>query len=154
MLSAKAKYGLKAVVRLAMESQSRPVLGADLATQERIPKKFLEQILLDLKRHGILVSRRGKFGGYQLLKDPASITFGSILRIIDGPIAPLPCLSMMAYQRCADCKSEGNCEIRRVFAEVAEATRNVLDNRTIADAINGGLPIPGEDVSAELASVA
>ena len=122
-----------------------PVFISDIADQQSIPKKFLEQILLDLKRHGILVSRRGKLGGYQLLKDPADITFGSILRIIDGPIAPLPCLSKMAYRRCADCKSEGNCEIRRVFAEVADATRNVLDRRTIADAIAGGVAIPDED---------
>jgi Rrf2 family protein len=154
MISQKAKYALRALVSLAQAPQGEPVFISDIADQQSIPKKFLEQILLDLKRHGILVSRRGKFGGYQLLKDPASITFGSILRIIDGPIAPLPCLSKMAYQRCADCKSEGNCEIRRVFAEVAEATRNVLDKRTIADAVNGGVPIPAEDVSAEFVPVA
>jgi len=154
MISQKAKYALRALVSLAQAPQGEPVFISDIADQQSIPKKFLEQILLDLKRHGILVSRRGKFGGYQLLKDPASITFGSILRIIDGPIAPLSCLSMMAYQRCADCKSEGNCEIRRVFAEVAEATRNVLDKRTIADAVNGGVPIPAEDVSAEFVPVA
>ncbi len=153
MISQKAKYALRALVSLAQARQGEPVFISDIADQQSIPKKFLEQILLDLKRHGILVSRRGKFGGYQLLKDPAEITFGSILRIIDGPIAPLPCLSKMAYRRCADCKSEGNCEIRKVFAEVAEATRNVLDKRTIADAINGGVAIPDEVPNAELASV-
>lgn len=141
MISQKAKYALRALVSLAQAPKGEPVFISDIAEKQSIPKKFLEQILLDLKRHGILVSRRGKFGGYQLLKDPSDITFGSILRIVDGPIAPLPCLSRMAYRRCDDCKSEGNCEVRRVFAEVAEATRNVLDTRTIADAIGGGTGI-------------
>lgn len=142
MISQKAKYALRALVSLAQAPQGEPVFISDIAEQQSIPKKFLEQILLDLKRHGILVSRRGKFGGYQLLKDPDDITFGSILRIVDGPIAPLPCLSKMAYRRCEDCKSEGNCEIRRVFAEVADATREVLDKRTIGDAIRGIVAIP------------
>jgi Rrf2 family protein len=141
MISQKAKYALRALVSLAQAPKGEPVFISDIAEKQSIPKKFLEQILLDLKRHGILVSRRGKFGGYQLLKDPSEITFGSVLRIVDGPIAPLPCLSKMAYRRCDDCKSEGNCEIRRVFAEVAEATRGVLDRRTIADAIGAGAAI-------------
>ncbi len=135
MISQKAKYALRALVSLAQAPKGEPVFISDIAEQQSIPKKFLEQILLDLKRHGILVSRRGKFGGYQLLKDPAEITFGSVLRIIDGPQSPLPCLSRIAYRRCDDCKSEGDCEIRRVFAEVVEAERNVLDRRTIADAL-------------------
>jgi Rrf2 family protein len=153
MISQKAKYALRALVSLAQAPRGEPVFISEIAEQQSIPKKFLEQILLDLKRHGILISRRGKFGGYQLLKAPSEITFGSILRIVDGPIAPLPCLSKIAYRRCDDCKSEGNCEIRRIFAEVTEATRNVLDNRTIADAISIGSPIPSED-EADLASVA
>lgn len=153
MISQKAKYALRALVSLAQAPKGEPVFISDIAEQQLIPKKFLEQILLDLKHHGILVSRRGKFGGYQLLKDPEEITFGSILRIVDGPIAPLPCLSKMAYRRCDDCKSEGNCEIRRIFSEVAEATRNVLDKRTIADAIGGVAPVPVDEESG-LASVA
>jgi Rrf2 family protein len=148
MISQKAKYALRALVSLAQAPRGEPVFISDIAEQQSIPKKFLEQILLDLKRHGILISRRGKFGGYQLLKDPSEITFGSILRIVDGPIAPLPCLSKIAYRRCDDCKSEGNCEIRRIFAEVTEATRSVLDNRTIADAISGGVAVPrGDDLA-------
>lgn len=109
---------------------------ADISDQQNIPRKFLEQILLDLKRHGLLESRRGKNGGYALLKPADMITFGEVLRIIDGPIAPLPCLSKMAYKRCADCQGEASCEVRRVFAGVAEATRAVLDRTTIADAIS------------------
>ncbi len=148
MISQKAKYALRALISLAQAPKGAPLFISDIAEQQSIPKKFLEQILLDLKRHGILVSRRGKFGGYQLLKDPADITFGSVLRIIDGPIAPLPCLSRIAYRRCDDCKSEGNCEIRRVFAEVTQATREVLDTRTIADAIEAGVVIAEDEEAA------
>jgi Rrf2 family protein len=148
MISQKAKYALRALISLAQAPKGEPLFTSDIAEQQSIPKKFLEQILLDLKRHGILVSRRGKFGGYQLLKDPADITFGSVLRIIDGPIAPLPCLSRIAYRRCDDCKSEGNCEIRRVFAEVTQATREVLDTRTIADAIQAGIVISEDEEAA------
>src|SRR5262245_59511673 len=107
----------------------------EIAGKERIPRKFLEQILLELKRHGIVQSRRGKFGGYGLLKPADQITFGQVLRILDGPIAPLPCLSRIAYRRCADCQTEENCEIRRVFTRVAESARDVLDRTSIADAI-------------------
>ena len=95
----------------------------EIAAHEKIPRKFLEQILLELKRHGIVQSRRGRFGGYGLLMPADRITFGQVLRILDGPIAPLPCLSRIAYRRCADCLSEENCEIRRVFAKVAEIRR-------------------------------
>jgi Rrf2 family protein len=91
--------------------------------------------LLDLKHHGIVVSRRGKMGGYLLLRDASDISFGEILRIIDGPLAPLPCLSRVAYQRCDDCTDEATCEVRRVFEKVAVATRGVLDTTTIADSL-------------------
>lgn len=107
----------------------------EIAAQERIPRKFLEQILLELKRHGIVMSRRGKLGGYALLMPADQITFGQVLRILDGPIAPLPCLSRIAYRRCIDCRSEEDCEIRHVFALVANSAREVLDRTTIADAI-------------------
>jgi Rrf2 family protein len=112
----------------------------EIAEQEQIPRKFLEQILLDLKHQGIVASRRGRLGGYGLLMPADQITFGRILRIIDGPIAPLPCLSRIAYRRCADCKNEATCEIRRVFARVAESARDVLDRTTIAEALSGGWP--------------
>lgn len=113
---------------------------AEIAEQQRIPRKFLEQILLDLKHQGIVASRRGRLGGYVLLMPPDQITFGRILRIVDGPVAPLPCLSRIAYRRCTDCKTEATCEIRRVFARVAEAVRDVLDRTTIKDALNGAWP--------------
>lgn len=135
LISQKAKYALRAIVALANAQPGSSLLISKIAESQNIPKKFLEQILLDLKHHGIVISRRGKAGGYLLLKSPREITFGEVLRIIDGPIAPLPCLSKMAYRRCDDCVSEANCEIRKVFAQVATVTRNVLDKTTIADAI-------------------
>lgn len=133
MISQAAKYALRALVALAKEGDS--LMIGEIAARKNIPRKFLEQILLEMKRHGIVHSRRGKFGGYSLLMAPDKITYGQVLRIIDGPIAPLPCLSRIAYRRCADCKCEDACEIRRVFARVAESAREVLDRTTIADSL-------------------
>lgn len=141
MISQKAKYALRALVALAKGNPREPILISDIAEQQNIPKKFLEQILLDLKHHGIVMSRRGKAGGYLLLKSPAQITFGEVLRVVDGPIAPLPCLSKMAYRRCDDCVSEEACEVRHVFARVADATRTVLDGTSIADAVARNIPV-------------
>lgn len=135
MISQRAKYALRALIALAQVAQDSTISISDLASVQAIPKKFLEQILLDLKRHGIVLSRRGQQGGYQLLKDPSQITFGRVLRIVDGPIALLPCLSKIAYRRCEDCADESTCEIRGVFAEVAETSRRILDNTTLGDAI-------------------
>lgn len=136
MISQKAKYALRALIALAKADPKEPQLISGIAEEQRIPRKFLEQILLELKHCGLVVSRRGKLGGYALLKPASEITFGQVLRFIDGPIAPLPCLSMTAYRRCPDCQSEGNCEIRRVFARVVTAEREVLDRTTIADALS------------------
>lgn len=148
MISQKAKYALRALVALARAERDETVLIADIAQTQNIPKKFLEQILLDLKHHGIVFSRRGKAGGYFLLKSAGDITFGEVLRAIDGPIAPLPCLSKMAYRRCEDCQSEQECEIRHVFARALRAQLGVLDEATIADAIAA----PDAAVLAALAS--
>ncbi|MGV8936258.1 MAG: RrF2 family transcriptional regulator [Allorhizobium sp.] len=137
MISQKAKYALRALVVLAKAEAFQPVPIADIASRQNIPKKFLEQILLVLSKHGVVVSRRGNQGGYLLLKPADSITFGEILRIVDGPVAPLACLSISAYRKCEDCSGENECEIRHVFARVAEATRNILFNTTIADAVAG-----------------
>ena len=136
MISQKAKYALRALVALAKAAPDKASFISEIAEEQNIPKKFLEQILLELKHHGIVASRRGKMGGYLLQKDAHDITFGEVLRIIDGPIAPLPCLSKFAYRRCADCTSESECEIRRVFARVTDASRAVLDTTTIADSLD------------------
>jgi len=137
MISKQAKYALRALIALAGAKPGEAVLTADIAERQRIPKKFLEQILLNLKRHGLVQSRRGALGGYALLRPASEITFLQVLRIIDGPIAPLPCLSVTAYVVCSDCLDEKTCEIRRAFARVAEATREVLAATTIADALRG-----------------
>lgn len=136
MISQKAKYALRALVALARAAPDEPQMISEIAERQAIPKKFLEQILLDLKHHGIVTSRRGKTGGYLLLKNAEDISYGEVLRIIDGPLAPLPCLSRIAYQRCDDCQNEEACEVRTVFERVAVATRNVLDETTIADSIS------------------
>lgn len=150
MISQKAKYALRALVALARAENDKALLISDVAEAYEIPKKFLEQILLALKHHGLVRSKRGKHGGYMLLKRAEDITFGQVLRIVDGPIAPLPCLSQIAYRRCDDCKSESSCEIRRIFAVVADSTRHILDNSTLADAISDGGKRPSKAKSAPL----
>lgn len=139
MISQKARYAFRALIALSRRDAGEAVVIGELARAEDIPQKFLEQILLDLKRSGLVTSRRGKVGGYMLIKDPGEIFFGDVLRLVDGPVAPLPCLSKIAYRKCDDCKSEANCEVRRVFAEVAKATRMVLDRTSIADARDGNI---------------
>ena len=135
MISQKAKYALRALVALCKVPEGQSVMIAEISRGQAIPKKFLEQILLELKRAGIVMSRRGRLGGYVLLRAPEKVTFGEVLRLIDGPIAPLPCLSKIAYRKCSDCAEEATCEIRRVFARVTIATREVLDSTTLADAV-------------------
>src|SRR5919108_701635 len=137
MLSQKAKYALRALLVLAEAGEDRPVLIGEIAERHNLPKKFLEQILLDLKHHGLVQSRRGRSGGYNLLKPAAEISFGQVIRIIDGPLAPLPCLSVMAYRRCEDCLDEESCAIRRVFALTHQVNATVLDRTTLADALKG-----------------
>ena len=108
----KAKYALRALLHLAEAPQGEAVLISEIATRHDIPKKFLEQILLDLKNHGVVQSWRGRSGGYALLKPASEISFGQVLRIIDGPLAPLPCLSRVAYRKCSDCHDESACALR------------------------------------------
>jgi Rrf2 family protein len=115
MISQRARYAFKAVVALARAEPGKALQIRELAEQEKLPKKFLEQILLALKSAGYIESRRGREGGYVLLKRPEQIKVGPMLRVIDGPIAPLPCLSRTAYRRCADCRDEETCELRIAF---------------------------------------
>ena len=138
MISQKAKYALRALVSLARAGRGETMMIGEISKEQAIPKKFLEQILLELKRAGIVMSRRGRLGGYVLLRPADKLTFGEVLRLIDGPIAPLPCLSKIAYRRCADCQDEATCEIRHVFAGVVNAQREVLDHTTFADAVKAG----------------
>ena len=140
MISQRAKYALRALLALCKAPPEASLMIAEISDKQAIPKKFLEQILLDLKRAGIVASRRGRLGGYVLVRPADKLTFGEVLRLIDGPIAPLPCLSKIAYRRCNDCDDESSCEIRHVFAGVVKAQRDVLDHTTFADATGGRLP--------------
>lgn len=134
MLSKKAKYGLKAMFYLVRNRERGPVLISELAASEHIPKKFLERILLDLKHHGLLSSKMGKGGGYALAKSPDKIFAGEVIRILDGPLAPIPCVSKTAYARCVECVNEKTCEIRKVMLQVREATAAILDSTSLAEA--------------------
>lgn len=135
MISKKAKYGLQAVISLAKRKADEPVLIAELAQQERIPKKFLELILLDLKNHGILQSKKGKGGGYFLGRQAERITLGEVIRVLEGPLAPVSCVSETAYKRCDDCVDENCCGIRLVMKDVRDAISNILDKTTFADVV-------------------
>ena len=135
MISKKTKYALKALIYLAREYDRGPILIADLAREERIPKKFLELILLALKNNGLLQSKKGKGGGYYLGKHPKQITFGQAIRVMEGPLAPVPCVSETAYAKCEECESEETCGIRLVMKDLREAMTKVLDNTTLADVL-------------------
>ena len=135
MISNKAKYAFRALLAIAASPEGGAMTSAEIARRYNIPHKFLEQILLDLKKAGILDSRRGKSGGYVMLRPADTVSFGEVLRIFEGPLAPLPCLSRHSYRRCEDCVSEANCEIRREFGRSYDASRQVLDARTIGDAL-------------------
>lgn len=135
MLSKKAKYALQACLSLAGEAPGQPILIADLAARDGIPKKFLEIILLDLRNAGLLASRKGKGGGYHLAKPPQQINVGQIVRLMDGPVAPVPCVSQTAYQPCSDCHDEQFCGIRMVMKDVRDAIAGIYDNTSLTDVL-------------------
>lgn len=139
----KAKYGLRAMVALARDHGKGPVLIADLATSETIPRKFLELILLDLKRKGILSSKKGRGGGYNLSRSPSLISVGDVIRALDGPIALLPCVSQTAYRRCEECVDELTCGIRLVMKDVRDSTAAILDGTTLADLLDRSRQMAG-----------
>jgi Rrf2 family protein len=133
MLSHKAKYALKALLVLAQEYGQGPILISEIADRETVPRKFLELILLELKNNGLLQSKKGKGGGYALARPPELIHVGDILRVVDGPIALLPCVSKSAYTRCEECRDERSCGIRLVMKDVRDATSQILDATSLAD---------------------
>jgi Rrf2 family protein len=133
VLSRKSKYGLKALLVLAREAGHGPVLIAELARREAIPKKFLEAILLELKRHGVVYSQKGKGGGYFLRREPADITVGEVIRVLEGPLAMVPCVSETAYTKCVECLDERTCGVRLAMKEVRDAVAQILDHATLAD---------------------
>jgi len=132
-ISKRTQYGLKAMLALGRRYREGPVLIATLAREESIPLKFLEVILLDLKGHGLLESKKGKGGGYRLGRPPSTITLGSIIRMMEGPLAPLPCASETAFQPCPECTDIETCGTRIIMRQVRDAMAAVLDSTTLAD---------------------
>ena len=131
-ISKKSKYGLRALFELARRYEKGPLLIAELARRERIPKKFLELILLELKNNGILGSKKGKGGGYFLARSPDSVSLGEVIRALDGPLAPVPCVSQTAYRTCDECADEAICGIRAVMHDVRDATAQILDRESLS----------------------
>jgi len=134
-ISKRTQYGLKAMLALGHRYRSGPVLMSALAKEENIPLKFLESILLDLKGKGFLESKVGRHGGYRLSRSPSTVTIGSIIRTLEGPLAPLPCASETAYQPCEGCADVENCGTRIVMRQVRDAVAGVLDKTTLADLV-------------------
>ena len=134
MISKKSKYALKALGYLAGRHRSGPVVVSAIANDRNIPLKFLESILLTLKNHHILISKKGQGGGYLLARPPAKITIAEVLRAIDGPIAPLPCVSLNFYEKCEDC-NERSCSVRKIMAATRDATLKVLEKKTVQDLV-------------------
>lgn len=133
VISKKTRYGLRALYALARNYGRGPMLVSAIAEQELIPKKFLELILLSLKSNGIVDSKPGRGGGYQLAKSPGEVTVGSVIRMIEGPLAPLPCASETAFRPCLECGDVSTCGTRMVMKQVRDATAEILDRTTLAD---------------------
>ncbi len=136
MITQKMKYALKALLVLADEAareRPEPLTIEQIAKRSDTPKRFLEHILLEIRNAGVIASIRGRAGGYSLIKRPGDVSISELLRLIDGPIAPLPCLSRRAYQRCEDCVDEASCRIRKVFAEVFWSYLLIIESLTLED---------------------
>jgi len=136
MLSQKAQYAFRALTLLVNKYNEGPVLISEIAKKKKIPLKFLENILLQLKNAGVLESKKGKGGGYYIKSNPAKTTIASVIRIVDGPIAMLPCVSLNFYERCKNC-DELNCGLHNIMEKVRDATLNVLEKRTLKDLATG-----------------
>ena len=135
MLSKKARYALKALEYIARHNDRKPILIGEIAAAQCLPRKFLEVILLELKKAGMLNSRLGKQGGYFLDLPPSEIKIGQVVRLIDGPVAMVPCVSEKYYTPCAECRDEAVCGLRHVMAQVREATTSVLDQVSLEDVL-------------------
>ncbi|WP_349294739.1 Rrf2 family transcriptional regulator (plasmid) [Thioclava sp. 'Guangxiensis'] len=135
MITQKTKYALKSLMVMADEKagDAKALRIEEIAERSGAPKRFLEHILLDLKRAGLIGSKRGRHGGYELIKQPATVSLAEILRLIDGPMAPLPCLSRNAYQPCEDCPDEKACRVRAVFGALYASYVLMVESLTIAD---------------------
>jgi len=142
MITQKMKYALKALLTLADEAakgQPKPLTIEEIARRSGTPKRFLEHILLEVRNAGVIASIRGRSGGYVLIKKPNEVSISELLRTIDGPIAPLPCLSRRAYQRCEDCVDEATCRIRKAFADVFWSYLVMIESLTLQDMLRSGV---------------
>ncbi len=135
MLSQRCRYALKAMLNLARGPSIDPKQVSVLANEENIPRKFLEGIMSEMRQYGLVESTRGKTGGYRLARPAELITFGDVMRRIDGPLALLTCVSQNFYKRCDDCQDEKTCELRRVMSRVRREASDILDRTTLADAV-------------------
>jgi Rrf2 family protein len=135
MLSQKARYALRAMIELAREDGQ--VTAGELSVRADAPRKFLEAILLTLAREGLVVSRRGKFGGYLLGRAASAISFAEVIRLVDGPLALAPCVSRTAFRRCEDCRDLATCALREALLKARDATAQVLEGYSLADAVAG-----------------
>lgn len=136
MLNKKTKYALQALIVLGGTNSDSPMLISSISEQANIPKKFLEQILLELKNGGILDSRKGQGGGYFLKKEPSKITLGQVIRITSGAVALVSCVSKTAYAPCPECPDEASCGIKAVMEDVHGVTTAILDTRSLADILS------------------
>jgi Rrf2 family protein len=142
MITQKMKYALKALLVLgdeAAKGQPEPLTIEEIARRSGTPKRFLEHILLEVRNAGVIASIRGRSGGYVMIRKPSEVSISELLRTIDGPIAPLPCLSRRAYQRCEDCADEAACRIRKVFAELFWSYLVMIDSLTLEDMLRSGV---------------
>ncbi len=140
MLTQRSRYGLRAMLLLARETAGGPpVPMSRIATEANVPRKFLEIILTELKGANLVVSTRGKQGGFHLARPAHLISFGDIIRVIEGPLALVPCVSRTAYKKCKDCKDENSCEIRRAMMVVRDDTARILDGTSLAEALEADL---------------
>ncbi|MDC8003154.1 Rrf2 family transcriptional regulator [Aureisphaera galaxeae] len=133
MLSRKTKYGLKALSFLAKQEDEKPVQISVISEAENISQKFLESILLSMRKTGFLGSKKGKGGGYYLLKKPEEISIAAVYRILEGPIAMVPCVSLNFYEKCHDCPDEHQCSVHRLMVQVRDNTLSILENTTLED---------------------
>ncbi len=135
MLSKKTKYGLKALAYLGVQKDKKPVQISEIAERENISQKFLESILLSLRKTGFLGSKKGKGGGYYLLKKPEDILMTDVMRVLEGPISMVPCVSLNFYEKCEDCPDEAACSVHKLMLKVRDANLAVYRNNTLADLI-------------------
>ena len=135
MLTQRSRYALRALLILARTDRTMPLPLSRLSRDANVPRKFLEIIFVDLKQAGLITAQRGKAGGYSLARPPHLISFGDIIRVIEGPLALVPCVSRTAYRRCADCVDEASCAIRRAMLVIRDDTARILDGTSLADSI-------------------